>query len=810
MKRSVWLFALLIGAIAVAFLVFAPMGASVSSASRLQVSPTPTVPGGIGVEPENPTPTPLLPGLKTPAPDDRFGTGPRVTPPPTLDELLAQFPDLAPYIESVKDLQIGEMDLAELYKRIFEIYEKEGATGIAVFLKESGILDKMGVPLSYLDFLIAFDKGGFPEVEALARARKLINVDDELVVYLAIEDPETNLQTVQETLINSYGVTVYELEPNNDELEIGIPLVVLGAYQTPGTLLAYLTGIANIEHVVGVRLPSPPLTGSLGLQGRGSPIARTIGADVWHAAGFTGKGVKIAVMDLGFGGISELLGSELPANVKSNVPLATLNRQQENHGTAVATVMHRVAPDAELHLVYLDPASNTSFSKGLQWMEDQGVQVVNYSVSSIIGPRDGTSSDAQLVELFMRRTGALWVNSSGNYAQSHTLFQFNPGEKGIHFFSEDRNLLPFITYAPFTSIGMNWNGNWRGGERNEYILVVLDSEGNEVAAATEQRRGKKNAFPFQFLSFESTPGEIYYMLIARTFGRTNNVIDIIAPNTEFAPWAIVPTYSLATPADAASVLTVGATDLSGTEIESYSSQGPTQDDRLKPDVSAPTNEIVPGYDRGFSGTSGAAPVAAGAAALVRQAFPDFSAAEVKAYLMANVMDFGESGEDVVYGAGRIMLPPPEGVDPTRGNVGGNEPPLTNDNISATVDDVSAKFNVRSQGKTGMSIAIDVTVNNAAGRQLVVGAIFTDENDGPVPSADPEFDVNGTIGVATLVKVTGKQNRFKDITLFIPNAVFSDLPAGRIKFTVVVLDATDENNIERLAIAEPVFLRISKN
>lgn len=410
----------------------------------------------------------------------------------------------------------------------------------------------------------------------------------------------------------------------------------------------------------------------------------------------------------------------------------------------------------------------------------------------------------------MRRTGALWVNSSGNYAQSHTLFQFNPGEKGIHFFSEDRNLLPFITYAPFTSIGMNWNGNWRGGERNEYILVVLDSEGNEVAAATEQRRGKKNAFPFQFLSFESTPGEIYYMLIARTFGRTNNVIDIIAPNTEFAPWAIVPTYSLATPADAASVLTVGATDLSGTEIESYSSQGPTQDDRLKPDVSAPTNEIVPGYDRGFSGTSGAAPVAAGAAALVRQAFPDFSAAEVKAYLMANVMDFGESGEDVVYGAGRIMLPPPEGVDPTRGNVGGNEPPLTNDNISATVDDVSAKFNVRSQGKTGMSIAIDVTVNNAAGRQLVVGAIFTDENDGPVPSADPEFDVNGTIGVATLVKVTGKQNRFKDITLFIPNAVFSDLPAGRIKFTVVVLDATDENNIERLAIAEPVFLRISKN
>ena len=36
-------------------------------------------------------------------------------------------------------------------------------------------------------------------------------------------------------------------------------------------------------------------------------------APLWHGAGFTGSGVKVAILDPGFQGYQALLGTELPA-----------------------------------------------------------------------------------------------------------------------------------------------------------------------------------------------------------------------------------------------------------------------------------------------------------------------------------------------------------------------------------------------------------------------------------------------------------------------------------------------------------------
>ncbi|MCS6870114.1 MAG: S8 family serine peptidase, partial [Anaerolineae bacterium] len=576
MKRSM-LFVLLI-AVGLLFSMIASLPASVSAQPPAQATPTP---GGIQLEPENPTPTPTVPPLRPPS-DGFGGKSPIFSPPPTLDDLIALFPDLKPYVDKVRELDLVDVDLSELYRRIFQIYDARGATGVAAFLKDSGILEKLNIPLSYLDLLIAFDQGGLEAVEELARTRRLINDNDELVAYLLVDDP-ANVEALKKDLEENFGVSVYGFDPTTEEVEIGIPLELLAQYQTPGSLLSYLVAIGNAKHVVSWRLPTPAVTGTLGLQRGNSPIAQTIGADKWHAAGITGKGVRIGIVDLGFGGVKKLLGKELPANVKTNIPIDRLDRQKENHGTAVATIVHRIAPDAELYLAFEDNSAQ-GFAKVLQWLEDNKVQVVNYSVSQLIGPRDGSSYTSQLVELFMRRTGALWINSAGNYALSHTVFEFNPGEKGVHFFAKDRNLLPFTTYAPVTTVALNWNGNWEGGEKTEYGFIVLDENGNEVGVAAEQRRGRRNDFPFQILTFRSEPGETYFLGLVRTRGTTKNIIDIIITNAELAPWAQVPQYSVTPPGDSPSALTVGATDLRGREIEEYSSQGPTRDDRLKPDI----------------------------------------------------------------------------------------------------------------------------------------------------------------------------------------------------------------------------------
>ncbi len=88
-----------------------------------------------------------------------------------------------------------------------------------------------------------------------------------------------------------------------------------------------------------------------------------------------------------------------------------------------------------------------------------------------------------------------------------------------------------------------------------------------------------------------------------------------------------PWHYLGTPADADSILSVGAVNVSGV-IGSFSSYGPASDGRVKPDVAsigvsallqAPSNNI--GYG---SGTSFACPNMAGMGACLWQAFPEFN------------------------------------------------------------------------------------------------------------------------------------------------------------------------------------------
>src|SRR5262249_11884348 len=175
-------------------------------------------------------------------------------------------------------------------------------------------------------------------------------------------------------------------------------------------------------------------------------------------------------------------------------------------------------------------------------------------------------------------------------------------------------VLPFIAGEPSTHVILNWNGSWTGKEKSEYDFIVLDKDGNEVARADEPRKGKKNDLPAQVAVFDATPGDVYYLAFHKNHATTDNILDLFVGNGLFADWAQVPAYSVISPADADSVLTVGATGLTKDALEIYSSQGPTTDGRLKPDLTAPTGEKLPGYEDeyGFAGTSGAAPVITGA------------------------------------------------------------------------------------------------------------------------------------------------------------------------------------------------------
>ncbi|GIG70955.1 S8 family peptidase [Phytomonospora endophytica] len=142
---------------------------------------------------------------------------------------------------------------------------------------------------------------------------------------------------------------------------------------------------------------------------------------------------------------------------------------------------------------------------------------------------------------------------------------------------------------------------------------------------------------------------------ARRLSRDTDTLFVVAAGNEGGR------ETIGSPACVAEVLTVGAHDADDATA-SFSSRGPGGAAHvLKPDVSAPGVDILAaaaGSPHGeayttMSGTSMATPHVAGAAALLRQKHPDWSAERLKAAIVSTVRDAG----DHVYaqGAGPVDL-----------------------------------------------------------------------------------------------------------------------------------------------------------
>lgn len=112
--------------------------------------------------------------------------------------------------------------------------------------------------------------------------------------------------------------------------------------------------------------------------------------------------------------------------------------------------------------------------------------------------------------------------------------------------------------------------------------------------------------------------------------------------------------SVIAPADADSILAIGAVDSLGL-LSGFSSPGPTADGRVKPDCATMGSDVFcanatefDGYFRA-SGTSLATPIAAGIAALVMEANPEWTAQQVRAAILATASQAGAPDNDLGHG-----------------------------------------------------------------------------------------------------------------------------------------------------------------
>jgi len=115
-------------------------------------------------------------------------------------------------------------------------------------------------------------------------------------------------------------------------------------------------------------------------------------------------------------------------------------------------------------------------------------------------------------------------------------------------------------------------------------------------------------------------------IAATQAARKGMIVVTSASNLGDDPW-----FRIGTPADADSILAIGAVDSLGI-ITNFSSRGPSYDGRVKPDVAAQGRLTVAQYSAGnfvyCSGTSCSSPVVAGLAACLWQANPNSTNIEI--------------------------------------------------------------------------------------------------------------------------------------------------------------------------------------
>ena len=404
-------------------------------------------------------------------------------------------------------------------------------------------------------------------------------------------------------------------------------------------------------------------------------------------ADLTGAGVKIGVISdsanlVGGGLAASQATGDLPANVKILVPSPLAAPVDE--GRAMMELIHDIAPDAELVFA--------SGSGGDLKMADAIRALVADGVDIIVDDLNGLSREpyfqdglaAQAVDDAVS-AGVTYFASNGNRGSSgfnsQTSFETATvaGVSGSwHDFDGNNDFTQAIDVSADGAIFFQFDQAW-GSVTSNLDFFLLDAAGNTIISAS----GNNNPSTQTTQEFVVAPSAGTYQLAVRlTSGAAPSRFQWISiPEAGILEHASVPgaiqTASNPTHNGAVGAIGVAAAYyLSPTVPESFSSSGPVV--RTLSPSGAPiplelrNGAIVTGIDGvnnsffggdrdsdgnpNFSGTSAAAPNVAALAALLLEADPSLTPAEIRQSLINGATDITSSGLgfDQTTGAGLVQ------------------------------------------------------------------------------------------------------------------------------------------------------------
>ena len=451
---------------------------------------------------------------------------------------------------------------------------------------------------------------------------------------------------------------------------------------------------------------------------------KATGAEVLHKKGIHGKGVKVGIIDPGgFAGYDKLKEQGiLPEavaykNFQADGKPYTNTDNEGVHGTACAEIIHKMAPDAKLYLA--ETNTRAEMMQAATWMAEQGVKIISYSAGGFGLSMNGNNIIDRFLTTFSEKYDILFVASAGNSGKMHWMSTVqdknNDGfldvtypEKGSKIFDS-----AFIRAKGKFMVMVNWD-DWGSDVRKptptlDLDVYIFEKRNNKVVLidkSTNPQNGR--GAPLEMVQgFSDNPKNKFFLGV-----KINSPIKKeIRLHLYISGMALLNpqknTGSVANPATGRDALAVGAINVADGKLAAYSSQGKTDDGRIKPEISAPAGTLSHAYELTrnskefminqpaflgidtkatgkqalFHGTSAACPHVAGAAALIKEMYPDAYRKELWKLLTDNAKPMGDKIPNSETGHGYLNV----------GNIKAapknDKPQATGDQEQPTVEDL---------------------------------------------------------------------------------------------------------------------------
>ncbi len=464
---------------------------------------------------------------------------------------------------------------------------------------------------------------------------------------------------------------------------------VVATLNLAGLSTAVLTVASDGTGGVTVALPATGLRTDYTITGDSVAIHGNLAAAMTTKAGaaITGAGVKIGIISDSFnsngGANAEAAEGFLPETVSGTSAVTVLGDQGgSDEGRAMAELVHQVAPGAALYFD-TDGPTEDSFAAAVTALKAAGCSVIVDDISiysepffQVAGPVD-TAIEAAIAG------GTSYFSAAGNYASAFYEASFAGTSTVLHGASTPVSAQTFGNGTPYqtitvpggtsTTVELQWDAAWPAtgqGVADSLVLNVYTLAGALVASST-QISGSPDYSGEPAVSLTLTPGATtqYQVAIYQPAG---------TPAVSLFKYVLFGSSSSAQPggtiddpqagsgsgvgsgtvtghADVPDVNTVAAVSFadtpafgdSGSFPDYFSSTGTAIDFTAADGSAAAVSKFAP-----FYGTSAAAPNAAAVAALMLQANPSLTPAQVSALLKQSAVDLGLPAAE--QGAGLIQ------------------------------------------------------------------------------------------------------------------------------------------------------------